>query len=81
MADLNDLQKRLNSDPKLRERFLADPVKTFEDEGVVLPPQAKDQLRELTKTLQSPQKPVSGASVAPQGAHPMDISINISKSF
>lgn len=81
MADLNELQRRLNSDPKLRERFLADPVQTFEDEGVILPKHAQDQLRELAKSLQTPRQPVAGASVAPQGVKPMDISINISKNF
>ena len=36
MIDLGNLEKRLNSDQKLRQDFLTDPVATFRREGVHL---------------------------------------------
>ena len=54
--DLKEFQKRLNSDPGLRSRFLENPVKTIEAEGCVLPDGAKKALAAFVDLLPKPKE-------------------------
>lgn len=80
--DLKDLEERLNSDEKLRERFFADPVATLEAEGLVLPDQAKQKLVDMVNRLKSQPKAVPGATVRPAGAaNEVQVSVGVGKNF
>jgi hypothetical protein len=48
MLDLGQLQRKLNSDLKLRQDFFSDPVSTLQKEGLVL---SLEQQRELRATV------------------------------
>ena len=78
--DLKDLQRRLNEDEEFRNRFLADPVGTLEAEGLVLPDEAKDSLRQMTDALRKEAASVPGSTLTPQ-EEGVGISINIAKDF
>jgi hypothetical protein len=49
-ANLADLQKRLNSDPELTNKFLKDPVATLKGEGVAVDPAMAKELKSLVQT-------------------------------
>lgn len=80
MANLNDLQDRLNSDDRLREDFLANPADVFRREGIDLPPEQEKSLEQLVGRLKTSPTTVPGSSVGSQ-ERGVDISINISKNF
>lgn len=63
MIDLGNLEKRLNSDLKLRQEFLTDPVATFRREGIQLSPDQERRLREATVRARSTRPNVSGTSL------------------
>ena len=63
MIDLGNLEKRLNSDQKLRQDFLTDPVATFRREGVQLSFEQEKRLREATVRARSARSNVSGTSL------------------
>jgi hypothetical protein len=55
MADLKDLEKRLNSDPELREQFLKNPSRILKEEGLPLTAaQNKELKEELARTKTAP---------------------------
>lgn len=77
MADLGNIQKKLNEDKAFQEQFMNDPSGTLEKEGIILSDDMKEELEKSIKELQAPGKAPSGASVRPAGG----IMISISKSF
>jgi hypothetical protein len=81
-VDLADFEKRVNSDPALRQKFLDDPVKTLADEGLVLSKDMEANLQKFVGDLKNPPTQVSGASVAQKGAvADVGIGVSIGKSF
>ena len=80
MANLRDLEDRLNNDDQLRADFLANPADVFRREGIELPAQQERSLAQLVDQLKTSPQAVSGSSVSSQ-PNAIDISINISKNF
>jgi hypothetical protein len=81
MADLSQIQKRLNDDSKFRGEFLANPANTLKTSGVTLDKKQEDALVHLVKRLKESRESVAGSSVDVARAEGVDISINISKNF
>lgn len=55
MADLKDLEKRLNADPELRQAFVNNPAKHLKAEGVpITAAQTRELKAELTKLKLKP---------------------------
>ena len=71
-TDLKDLEKRLNDDPKLAEKFLKNPVATLKAEGITLSPEMARDLNSFIETSQTTTKPKAGELARPR------ISISIS---
>jgi hypothetical protein len=63
MVNLEDLEKRLNSDTNLRDRFFADPVGILRSQGLVLSLQQQRALRDAVFRLKASGQQVAGASV------------------
>lgn len=55
-VDLKDLEKRLNEDPKLAEKFIKNPVATLKSEGITLSPAMARDLNSFIETSQTPTK-------------------------
>jgi hypothetical protein len=53
--DLASLQKRLNDDPKLVDKFLKDPVKTLKGEGLSLTPEMAKDLKNMVSASKTPK--------------------------
>jgi len=66
MADLADLEKRLNHDHQLRNEFLQDPVVVLKREGLTLSPQQENSLVNAVKQALTSQPAAAGSSVSPQ---------------
>jgi hypothetical protein len=80
--DLDDLEKRLNSDQTLKDNFLNDPVQTLADEGLTLSEDMKNNLKRFVEDIKSPKPHASGSSVSQKGAvQDVGIGISIGKSF
>jgi hypothetical protein len=80
MADnlnIADLQKRLNSDPHLKSRFLKAPAATLKEHGVALTQENEVSLAYLVDQIQRPGHLVAGAGIAPQNLSAITISISI----
>lgn len=77
MADLVDLQNRLNKDKKLKGRFLRDPVGTLKSEGVDLSPEMERNVGYLVDKLKKPGALVPGAGIAPDDLAAITISISV----
>jgi len=78
MADLKQLQDKLNSDPKALEDFLNDPVGTLANEGVILPKNAEENLKQLAADAKARVKQLgSSLGVAEEGGVSINISIPI----
>ena len=58
--DIEQFQKRLDSDQALRKSFAKDPVATLRQKGIKLPPEAED---ELTTAVQRGALEKPGAQV------------------
>ena len=72
-ANYKDLEKKINEDADLRERFIADPVKVLEGAGITV---SKDSHASLTKLIKEQTKhdgEVKGSSVSSRsgGESPM----------
>jgi hypothetical protein len=52
MANLGDIERRLNSDPQAREAFFADPVAFLAREGLMISEHDEARLRERIANLQ-----------------------------
>jgi hypothetical protein len=77
-ADLKDLQKRLNDDPKLAQKFLKDPVATLKSEGITLAPEMAQELKGFMDTSETPKKAGGAKNAAVSEARPrIKISIGI----
>jgi hypothetical protein len=63
MIDLGALQNRINDDPALRARFIADPVKVLAAEGITISPSMQASLVRLIKAQTSGPPDVLGSSV------------------
>jgi hypothetical protein len=63
MVNLEELEKRLNSDTNLRDRFFADPVGILLSHGLVLSPQQQRAVRDAVLKLRASGQHVAGASV------------------
>jgi hypothetical protein len=74
MANLQELQERLNSDPQALQEFLADPVKSLADAGLSLPQAAQDDVKRLAAQAKTKLN-AKGSSVAADNA--VEIKINI----
>lgn len=80
--NLADLEKRLNSDNDLRDKFLDDPVQTLADEGLTLSEEMKNNLKRFVDDIKSPKPQASGSSVSQKGAiRDVGVGISIGKSF
>jgi len=78
MADLAELQKRLNKDTEFRAKFMKSPAKVLEAEGLSLTPKMRADLKEMVARAVKPRRAASGSSA---GAADGGIEISISKSF
>jgi hypothetical protein len=63
MAHLGEIENQLNSDPKARQAFLADPAGFLMAHGIVLSPAQAQSLREFNYGITAPGEPVAGASI------------------
>jgi hypothetical protein len=63
-TDLKAFQERLNSDKAFRSKFLEDPVKAFEAEGLILPDKAKKLLTELVAKWTAKHRPAPGSTLS-----------------
>ena len=66
MVDLGDLEKRINEDAELRARFIADPAKVLEGEGIIISPHMLASLTKLIKQQTQEEPEVKGSSVSPR---------------
>lgn len=64
--NLGDLQKRLNEDPKVLEKFLRDPVAVLKSEGITLSPDMAKDLKDFVQKSKAPNK--KDAAIGPSGA-------------
>jgi len=62
MLDIGALQNRINDDPDLRARFIADPVKVLAAEGITISPAMQASLMRLIKAQTSSPPDVLGSS-------------------
>jgi hypothetical protein len=62
-SQLKDIQKRLNEDTRLRNRFLKDPAAVLRQQGVTLEADKAKKLNEYTRALTAPQAEVFGAEL------------------
>jgi hypothetical protein len=77
-ADLKDLQKRLNEDPKLAQKFLKDPVATLKAEGITLAPDMAQDLKSFMDTSGSSKTKADAVTSGAVEARPrIKISIGI----
>jgi hypothetical protein len=60
---LKEVQKKLNSDTRLRNRFLKDPAAVLSQQGVQLDADKAKQLNEYTRGLTAPQREVFGTEL------------------
>ena len=68
MADLSQLQQRLDRDAQFRKQFLENPVATLEGEGVQLTDAMKTRIKEVAKA----------AAAQPGGATTASVSVGVS---
>jgi hypothetical protein len=76
-ANLVDLQKRLNTNTKLRNQFLANPGETLRNEGVQLTPEQERSVAYLVDQVKKPGRLVPGAGIAPQDLRAITITIGV----
>jgi hypothetical protein len=76
-ADLKDLQKRLNEDPKLAQKFLKDPVATLKSEGITLAPEMAQELKGFMDTSGTSKTKASAAITEVEARPRIKISIGI----
>ena len=77
MTDLVSVQKRLNEDKALRERFLLDPVETLKDLEIDLTPQMAKSVDYLVDQVKRPGHLVPGAGIAPKDLAAITITIGV----
>jgi hypothetical protein len=68
VSNFADLEKRLNSDDALRQRFLHDPVDVFRQEGIHLSPDMEKHLSDSVKnatTHPAPAGAMHGTAAKP----------------
>ena len=63
MINLGELERKLNSDPNLREEFFKDPVYVLQREGIFLSFEHQRELREKVATLTSQNTPISALAI------------------
>lgn len=78
MSDLKSLQDRLNKDEKLRNKFLEDPVKTLEGEGVVVDAAMKTAIAKSIAEVKRKPSTAPGASAAARARIRISIGIKVS---
>ena len=61
--DLKAFQARLNSDKALRLRFFENPIKTVEEEGLILPAEAKTGLAKAVDRLKKKEPDIPGSTL------------------
>ena len=76
MADLSNIEQKLNSDPKLKQQFLHDPVGVLKAEGVHLSPHLEQQIKSEVAKATGPQAAAPGAT-----ASRVEVSIGITIRF
>lgn len=77
MAKLAELQNRLNRDPKLKAKFLENPVHTLREEGLELTPEMERSVAYLVDQVKRPGHLVAGAGIAPQNLAAITITIGV----
>jgi hypothetical protein len=70
-SDLKDLEKRLNSDTALRDKFIKNPVSFLRGEGITLPAEQAKQLSAAIAKVKIPK------DTAGKKARPVRITITI----
>ena len=63
MVNLSDLERKLNSDSKLREEFFKDPVNALQREGLFLSLEQQFALRQSVAALTNKTPLISGSSI------------------
>jgi hypothetical protein len=64
MADLGEIQRKLDSDRAVYRRYLSDPIGVLAEHGVILAPQQAFELQHSIMTFFSRQARNEAASVA-----------------
>ena len=62
-AKLKEVQTKLNSDARLRSRFLKDPGAVLRQQGIQLEPGVESRLMKYTQELATPQREVFGTQL------------------
>ena len=72
MLNLQEINDRINSDEALRERFITDPAKVLEEEGLIISPPMLAALKRLIASQLKDEPEVKGSSVSnpPGGRRP-----------
>ena len=72
MINLQEINDRINSDEALRERFITDPAKVLEEEGLIISPPMLAALKRLIESQLKDEPEVKGSSVSnpPGGRRP-----------
>ena len=66
MIDIAELEKRINENLDLRARFIAEPAKVLEDEGIMISPQMAASLIRLIKSQVDDEAGVPGSLQSPR---------------
>ena len=75
---LKELQTRLETNPRARSTFLADPAGALAKQGVNLPPERAKSLKNfIDKQIAIPNSRVVGATIRP-GANPLATEVEVS---
>jgi hypothetical protein len=67
MAHLGQIQEMLNTNPEYRKLFLKDPVAALEEQGLILPVEMHDGIRQMVANAQTPQQTIPGAAAGQFG--------------
>lgn len=62
MAHLGQIQEMLNTNPDYRKSFLKDPVAALEEQGLILPVEMHEGIRQMVANAQKPQETIPGAA-------------------
>ena len=79
MVNLQEITDRINGDAALRERFIKDPAKVLEEEGIIISPPMLAALKKHIKSLTENEPDLKGSSVSnrPGGRHPRPYGLSL----
>lgn len=76
-ANMADLEKRLNRNPKLKAAFLKSPTRMLKAEGIEVNDSQRKKLEYLVDQVKRPGRLVPGAGIAPQDLAAITITIGV----